>query len=97
MYFVRHTSPKIVTNAYMLDSTIQAEVLEAIEVVDEKVADHKAALSDTVEVYINLDGDNTCGYYLIDHSLRVQFWLDEVDTDELYLPPSASEEHFRGY
>lgn len=80
----------------MLNPAVQRKVLEVAEIVDDTLASHKAALSDAVEFFMTLeDDDQTCAYYLVDHRLRVEFWLENVDTDDLDLPPSASEEHLR--
>ncbi|KAI0703717.1 hypothetical protein BC835DRAFT_1410454 [Cytidiella melzeri] len=95
LYFTRATSPRIVTDANLYDSDILQQILQVVDVVEEKLAAFKSTNSETTEIFLELEDDETCSYYLIDHTLRVQFWLEEVSTDDLGMRASASAEHLR--
>jgi len=55
-------------------------------------------LSDSYELYLEFDEDDlSCGYYIVDHSKRCIFWLEEVNTENIGMNPSFSTEHLREY
>ncbi|THU95142.1 hypothetical protein K435DRAFT_859854 [Dendrothele bispora CBS 962.96] len=39
--------------------------------------------------------DDDCLYYFVNHTVRTQFWLEEVQTDELGIPDYDSPSHLR--
>jgi hypothetical protein len=69
--------------------------MEVIDVFETKLTRFKSAMSDSVEIFLELEDKETCLYYLVDHALRVQFWLEDVYTGDLGMRPSASDEHAR--
>ncbi|KZT25700.1 hypothetical protein NEOLEDRAFT_1133215 [Neolentinus lepideus HHB14362 ss-1] len=50
---------------------------------------------DSVELYLELSSEG-CLYYLVDHSSRREFWLEDVSTEALGLPQADSPAHL-GY
>jgi hypothetical protein len=35
----------------------------------------------------------SCGYYLVDHATRIEFWVDKVSTETLDIIPVVSASH----
>ncbi|KAG8929752.1 hypothetical protein FRC02_005100 [Tulasnella sp. 418] len=73
-------------------------IMKAFERIIEQVQLKGRDLPVSSEVYLELQSDPSqgeCRYYLIDHSTRVPFWVDDVSTEELGLEPVASTDHMR--
>ncbi|KAI0806199.1 hypothetical protein BC629DRAFT_1151614 [Irpex lacteus] len=94
-YFVRDTCPKIVTEANIYDAETFQQVAEVSDVAVAKLAETQPVISEAIELFLELEDDFCCSYYLIDHSLRAQFWLEEVSSDELGARNCASDDHLR--
>jgi hypothetical protein len=71
-----------------------AKVSIWITTIEELVARKNIELSDSVELFLQIDDDD-CAYYFVDHVARTEFWLDALNTDDLNLPPVASPSHLR--
>jgi hypothetical protein len=55
-------------------------------------------LSDSYELYLEFyEDDLSCGYYIVDHSQRCVFWLEQVSTEDIEMSLSFSLEHLRQY
>lgn len=76
----------------------RSETMERIsywsKMIEDLLFQRDLPISDEVELFLQLDNEaNSCAYYLIDHSSRTQFWIDELPTDVLNLPPVVSNSH----
>ncbi|KAI0090341.1 hypothetical protein BDY19DRAFT_992544, partial [Irpex rosettiformis] len=89
------TSPKIITEANLYDQEVLQQIVEVLEIVETKLSEFESAVSETTELFLELDDEYECSYYLVDHNLQVQFWLEEVQTDELGARNCASDDHLR--
>ncbi len=96
-YFVRDTCPKIVTEANIYDTETFQQVTEVSDVAIARLAETQPVISEVIELFLELEDDFCCSYYLIDHSLRAQFWLEDVSSDELGARNCASDDHLRMY
>lgn len=83
------------TDAWLYDSATLEQILQVLKVVEDKLTHFPSTISKTTEVFLELADEDICRYYLVDHSLRVEYWLEEVSTSDLYLPETASEDHLR--
>lgn len=64
--------------------------------IEKMLLERQKTMSDNMEIFLELDVDaSSCGYYMIDHNARTEFWLDSLTTEELYLPPAVSKSHLR--
>jgi hypothetical protein len=53
-------------------------------------------LSSSFELYLEYDQDqHRCGYYIVDHSKRSIFWLENLSTQTVGINPAFSQEHLR--
>ena len=43
------------------------------------------------------DPHQSCSYYLVSHSTRKVFWLEEVSSESLGMAPVVSDSHFGAY
>ncbi|KAJ7266920.1 hypothetical protein B0H12DRAFT_1098818 [Mycena haematopus] len=82
LYFCREGSPRVVTEAYLY----QPETLNKIE---KLIADQNFPVSVELELFLKIEDEN-CAYYLVDHSTHAESWLENIDTDDLGLPPAVS-------
>ncbi|OJT02357.1 hypothetical protein TRAPUB_7140 [Trametes pubescens] len=95
-YFVRDSSPRIVTDAYIYSSITQEKVLHFAAAVVKMIDAKQISLPDSAEVYLSpSESEDECGYYVADHATHILFWLEEVDLDQLSIPDVVSEEHLR--
>ena len=46
-----------------------------------------------VELYIHIDDEMNCHYYIVDRKNQSLFWVSEYDTDDLGLPDAVSASH----
>jgi len=57
-------------------------------------------LAGALELYLEpheLDPHQSCSYYLVSHSTRKVFWLEEVSSESLGMAPVVSDTHFGAY
>lgn len=59
---------------------------------EERCCSEGISLSNDVELFLQLNESEAdhCAYYFIKHGTRTQFWIDNVDTEALGLPPTAA-------
>ena len=96
MYFVRRSSPHLVTGANMFDPAKQENLLQWAAVVDTHIATEQVDVVDTMEVYLEPDEDGVfCRYYIIDHASCVLFWFENLTTEEIGIRPVVSRDHLR--
>lgn len=95
-YFVRESSPRIVTDVYIYSTITQEKVLHFAAVVAKMVDAKQISLPDSAEVYLSpSESGDECGYYVADHATHILFWFEEVDLDQLCISDVVSEEHLR--
>ncbi|KAF7325836.1 hypothetical protein MKEN_00434300 [Mycena kentingensis (nom. inval.)] len=92
LYFARAGSPRVVTEAYLYDKRTLESVLCWVKQIEDRASAADFALSDSLELFVKLEEDD-CAYYFVDHATRAQFWMDDVDTEELGLPDVVSISH----
>lgn len=84
----------VVTDIALQNPNFSEKLLTLIENIQLAIKTLGIILPKDIELYINLNDDNCgCSYYLIDHSSRTEFWLEEVDSYSLGIPQVASIEH----
>jgi hypothetical protein len=94
LYFHRRSVPRIVTEAYIYNPDIMAKVNSWSRMIEELAAEKNIVLSDDVELFLQIDDDD-CTYYFVDHATRMEFWLDEVNTNDLNISGVVSASHLR--
>lgn len=82
----------MITEAYIYSPQIMEKVNHWLGEVEDSLVRKQVDLSDDVELFLQIDGDDSA-YYFVDHSSHTQFWLDAVDTDAMDLPPAVSLSH----
>ncbi|CAK5274682.1 unnamed protein product [Mycena citricolor] len=89
LYFFRQGTLRVVTEAHLYDQDNMARVLGWVERIERLAAQRAFPISDANELFIKLEGDD-CEYYLVDHATRALAWLEDVQTEDLGLPPVVS-------
>ncbi|KAJ7240437.1 hypothetical protein C8J57DRAFT_1370797 [Mycena rebaudengoi] len=89
LYFCRDGSFRVVTEAYLYRPDILDKAVRWIQKIEDRIADKSIAISDQTELFIKIE-DEDCAYYLVDHTTNSQFWLEDIETDDLGLPPVVS-------
>jgi hypothetical protein len=66
----------------------------AVKWVEDLISLRNVTLSNNVELFLHIDeSSDAISYYFIDHLSRTQFWLDQMPTQVLNLPPVVSHSH----
>lgn len=95
-YFVCHAEITVVTEAYLYSPEIQNKVAFWIDEFNARLLSAGIRLPGTSELFLELDeSSDSCGYYLVDYASRVEFWIEEVDSDDLDIPTAVSLSHRR--
>jgi len=95
LYFVYQSSPRIVTEAYLYALDVQDKISYWIEQFNRRLAASATHLPESAELFLELEEADTCLYYLVDYDARVEFWIEELDTEVLGLSPAVSDSHRR--
>jgi hypothetical protein len=63
--------------------------------IEELILERNIVLGDSAELFLQIDDDDpqSCGYYLVDHTSRTIFWLEDVSMEDLGIPPVISASH----
>jgi len=64
-----------------------------VKFVEGLLLDQEIKISEDMELFLELSGDNDCVYYLVDFKSQTSFWLESVSSDELGLPLVVSPDH----
>jgi hypothetical protein len=91
-YFHRDGELTAVTESWIHTPDIANEAEKWIDFITGKVKEKNMNLA-TVELYIRIDEDMDCLYYLVNKNTQTLFWLDDYDTEQLGLAPAASPSH----
>ncbi|KAJ7064625.1 hypothetical protein C8F01DRAFT_1080929 [Mycena amicta] len=89
LYFSRSGDLNVVTSAFLYDPWTLQTATAWIQRIHTMLLESQVVLTADMELFIELE-DNDCGYYLVDHSNRTQFWLEPCNTETLELPEVAS-------
>ena len=88
----------VVTEANIEDVQIQDRILNCIAVANEELDCHDIKLPPRCELFLELRADHvSCNYYFVDHVGRGLFWLEDVCTEFLNIPPAASASHIGAF
>ena len=68
------------------------KINRASRIIEELLVQKQIVLSDEVELFLQIN-DHDCTYYFVDHATRIEFWLDEFDTEDLNISPVVSPSH----
>jgi hypothetical protein len=94
IYFSRNAGLRVVTDAYLYTPELGEQICAWADEVERQAADKDFALTDSVELFLQLDHED-CNYYFIDRTTQTMFWLEQYDTSELGLHPVVSSSHLR--
>ncbi|KAG5726407.1 hypothetical protein E4T56_gene9944 [Termitomyces sp. T112] len=92
LYFFKDATIPVVTEAYVYDPNLMEKVERCIKAIEYFVLQKQIVLPDNVELFIQIEG-NDCSYYLIDHHSHMQFWLDDLETNEMGIDMVTSPSH----
>ncbi|KAJ6626515.1 hypothetical protein B0H10DRAFT_2185741 [Mycena sp. CBHHK59/15] len=88
LYFA-HEQQRIFTDSYLYDKDILAQITSAVNQLLARPDVHRLLRTDSSHIDIVLDlmeetpENNECGYYFVDHSARIIFWLDVFNMSKL--------------
>jgi hypothetical protein len=96
VYFCRDSQPRIITEAYLYNNETMEKIEYAVKWMEDLISQRNVTLSDNVELFLHIDeSSDAISYYFIDHLSRTQFWLDQMPTQVLNLPPVVSNSHLK--
>ncbi|KAJ7634769.1 hypothetical protein FB45DRAFT_474018 [Roridomyces roridus] len=93
IYFCRQGAPRVVTEAYLHRPETLGKVTRWVQKIEEMLADQHFRMTEQVELFIKIEEDD-CAYYFVDHVTHTEFWLEELNTYDLGLPPVVSLQQF---
>jgi hypothetical protein len=96
-YFHRSTGPlRVVTEAYLYRTEIMERVTSWANRVEDALLVKGIKPSNSMELFLQPCEDlASCGYYLVDHATRSEFWIDQVSTELLGLRRVVSISHLK--
>lgn len=95
-YFHRTTGLRVVTEAYLYRSETMDRVSAWASRIEDALLIKGIKPSHTVELFLQPCEDlESCGYYLVDHATRSEFWIDQVSTEFLGLRRVVSISHLK--
>jgi hypothetical protein len=92
LYFFRQGPLRVVTEAYLYRPGTMENLCHWIEHIEGLLSDAELIFSENIELFLELEGED-CAYYFVDHATCTQFWLENLETDQLDLPPVLSTSH----
>ena len=94
-YFTLADLPRTVTDVYMANQPVRSRIIRFTAAVCKELQARNIAFPESSELFLSPsdDDENACKYYFVDHADRVEFWVDEVNSETLRLRTSASEDH----
>ena len=88
----------VVTEANIEDAQTQDRVLDCITVASKELYSNDIKVPPRSELFLELGDDQlSCNYYFVDHIGKVLFWLEDLPTELLDIPPAASASHVGEY
>ncbi|KAI0078373.1 hypothetical protein K474DRAFT_1706587 [Panus rudis PR-1116 ss-1] len=102
IYFVCERNPRVITEASMLSTETQDCIEHFIGIIRKMLDDRQIIPSTSTELFLDLvaaeetaEGTRCCRYYFADHNTRTLFWLDPVNSADLGILETASEEQLK--
>jgi len=89
------TGLSVVTEAHVSNTTVTERLNNCINSIRALAAEKDFPLSETSDLFLDINDTNTCNYWFVDHARRIVFWLHHVDPTVMGLPHAFSESHFR--
>ncbi|KAF9078746.1 hypothetical protein BDP27DRAFT_1441137 [Rhodocollybia butyracea] len=96
LYFHRNSELQITTEAYLYSPEILVKVLYWAKTIEAMLEEKNIPISNALELYLMIE-DTGCAYYFVDHASQSQFWLEQVQSDELGIPDVDSPSHLNIY
>jgi len=84
----------VVTECNMYNTADAERIAAWTQHVQERAIDQEIILTNGMELYLQLEGDD-CNYYLADHTTETVFWLTSDESDDLGLSPVVSRSHLK--
>ncbi|KAF8137515.1 hypothetical protein EV363DRAFT_1318186 [Boletus edulis] len=86
----------VITEANMEDAQTQGRILDGITAANTQLYCHDTKIPPRCELFLELGHDQvTINYYFVDHIERELFWLEDLCTEFLNIPPAASSSHLK--
>jgi hypothetical protein len=77
----------VFTDAYLYDPDVLAQITSIVDQLSVRAEVEHLLIDDSVDIVLDLMNESTdndeCGYYLVDHSARIIFWLDPFNMSTL--------------
>ncbi|KAJ7120005.1 hypothetical protein C8R46DRAFT_127852 [Mycena filopes] len=96
LYFSREGPQlRVVTDEYMYSARTAETVCHWAEVIEGLLSSAGVVVAPNVELFLQLEGEEGCAYYLVDHATYTQFWLEKSSTELLGLREVISTSHLQ--
>jgi hypothetical protein len=93
-YFYRSAGLRVVTEAFIYRPEIMDKISSWADRVEDALKIKGITPPATTELFLEpYEGLESCGYYLVDHATRSEFWIDQVSTEVLDLGRVVSISH----
>ena len=97
-YFYRSAGLRVVTEACIHRPEIMDKVSSWTSSVENALRIKGITPPATTELFLEPhEGLESCGYYLVDHTTRSEFWIDQVSTEVLQLDRVVSISHLSAF
>lgn len=94
LYFWRSTGLPIVTEADLYDQDILGKVVSWATSIEDALRVKGIEPSTGIELFLDPQEDlEACEYYLVDHTTRGEFWVDQISSESLGAGKVASVTH----
>ena len=90
MPYFYHPDLHVVTDSFIRDGPTLAALMAHYEDITDLLKQREMALADFSDLFMQLDDQNVCSYYIVDHFQRSLFWLEDVTSEDLCLPYAVS-------
>ena len=79
----------VVTKAHVSDTTVAQRLNDCISAIRALAAEKGIPLPETSDLFMDINGTNTCNCWFVDHARRTVFWLHPVDPTVVGLPHAS--------
>ncbi|KJA18436.1 hypothetical protein HYPSUDRAFT_45299 [Hypholoma sublateritium FD-334 SS-4] len=93
-YFYSEGQVSVVTECNIHQTAVAESIAAWTAHVGKQATDQEINLTDSMEIYLQLEGDD-CNYYIADHATQTVFWLTSDESDDLGLSPVVSRSHMK--
>ncbi|KAF8893792.1 hypothetical protein BD779DRAFT_951008 [Infundibulicybe gibba] len=81
--FFYHKQKRIITDSWLWDTIISDQIARFVEEIEEFIRSQNLKLPEDSDLVLDLvqdmEDEYWCGYYYVDHSTKIPFWLEEFD------------------